>query len=314
MDDMAGTKKAGSRARFPWFRVGFDIEGIAGALAAYLIGLLLGLVWGPLFWLGVAGVVVILLATRSAVRTPPDSLEAVVAPCDGVVVSIEDVEPPLELRLDADRSTQIRISSSPASANMILAPIEGVLKTLVTESGDPARILNVSPEGSGQAAAFATIEGEAGAVGLRTSAGGLGPRLHLVTELGDTARLGRKIGVRRLGGWTDVFLPLGADVAVQEGQSLIGGETIICQALAEARAQAGPHPSVAEVIEVAHEPEVQSSPDDEPEASPPEPETEIEPETGSENASSTSGDDETDAATARLFEKLKREAAKASDD
>ena len=40
-----------SRKSFPWLRSGFDLEGYVGALAAWLVGILMGILWGPLFWL-----------------------------------------------------------------------------------------------------------------------------------------------------------------------------------------------------------------------------------------------------------------------
>ena len=40
-------------------------------------------------------------------------------------------------------------------------------------------------------------------------------------------RAGRKIGVRRLGGWSDVFLPVGSEVSLEPGMSVIGGETVL---------------------------------------------------------------------------------------
>ena len=41
-----------SRETFPWLRSGFDLEGYVGALAAWLVGILLGILWAPLFWIG----------------------------------------------------------------------------------------------------------------------------------------------------------------------------------------------------------------------------------------------------------------------
>ena len=56
-----------SRKSFPWMRAGFDLEGYVGALAAWLVGILMGIVWGPLFWLGFFAAIVILFATDQRV-------------------------------------------------------------------------------------------------------------------------------------------------------------------------------------------------------------------------------------------------------
>ena len=86
-----------SAERMPWLRSGFDLEGYVGAIAAWLVGILLGFIWSPLFWIGFAGAVVILLATRTAERTPPVNAGVLVAPTDGLVVSVGGAAPPDEL-------------------------------------------------------------------------------------------------------------------------------------------------------------------------------------------------------------------------
>ena len=68
-----------------WARTSFDLEGIGGAAAGLLVGLLLGWIWAPLFWLGVFFAVLALLATRADDRVTPDLANIVVAPCDGVI-------------------------------------------------------------------------------------------------------------------------------------------------------------------------------------------------------------------------------------
>ena len=74
-----------SRKSFPWLRAGFDLEGYVGALAAWLVGILMGIVWGPLFWIGFLAAIVILFATRTAERTPPEGEALITAPVDGLV-------------------------------------------------------------------------------------------------------------------------------------------------------------------------------------------------------------------------------------
>ncbi|MEL7129935.1 MAG: hypothetical protein AAGK23_10330, partial [Pseudomonadota bacterium] len=110
MDDTPSSPPSTSRI---WARMGFDLEGIVGAIAAWLSGLLLGAIWSPLFWLGAVAAIVVLLATRRQSRTPPDTPGLVLAPCDGVVHSIEKALPPNELRLPPGERLRIRIASSP---------------------------------------------------------------------------------------------------------------------------------------------------------------------------------------------------------
>ena len=107
---MTDTDQDYSRDTLPWMRSGFDLEGYVGALAAWLVGILLGLLWSPLFWIGFVAAVTILLATRSARRTPPVGEGLIVAPCDGLVTAVGGATPPDELRLGGDGWTRIRVS------------------------------------------------------------------------------------------------------------------------------------------------------------------------------------------------------------
>ena len=69
---MAKKSKSVADRTFPWFQSGFDLEGIVGFLAAWLLGILLGMLWGPLFWLAFIPGLVLLFATRTAERVSPD--------------------------------------------------------------------------------------------------------------------------------------------------------------------------------------------------------------------------------------------------
>lgn len=215
------------RRAMPWLKAGFDWESVAAAAGALLIALLLGWIWSPLFWVGFAAVIVSLAAGRWSRRTPPDIVEGVVAPCDGVIVSIELSDVPNELRFAGQTATRIRIASAPVSTNKVYAPIAGSIEALGLTQGEASVPLAMSPDDEGLTRAFATFESQGEQVGIRLVSGGLGPRIELLAEAGGITRLGRVFATRRLGGWCDVFLASGRGLMVWEGQSVTGGETVI---------------------------------------------------------------------------------------
>ncbi len=227
--------------RFAWARSRFDVEGLAGAIAAWLVGVLLGIVWGPLFWIGAIAAVLILLATRRSARSGPGEAGAIVAPVDGVVVTVETTEPPGELRYPAAQATRIRIASSPASQNRVFAPTAGTLVSVIEEPGAEGQPVAMDPDATGLFNAYLTFEAAVGPVGVRLVTGGFGPRVDLDTRDGDSVGTGDVIGKRRLGGWCDVFLPDGSAVAVIPGQSLVGAETRLT--LGARAVQAGVRPA-----------------------------------------------------------------------
>ncbi|RCL88134.1 phosphatidylserine decarboxylase [Hyphomonas sp.] len=215
------------RKTTPWMTGGLDWEGVAAALASLLVGLLLSWVWDPLFWVGFAGMIAALMAARWTKRTAPDLASGIVAPCDGVVVSVTPADPPGELRMSGAETTRIRISSSPATTNRLYAPIAGSLESLITEDGEQTVPFAMRPDADGLAISYLLFESRAQQVGVRIATGGLGPRQELEAESGDIMRLGRVFGKRRLGGWCDVYVPAKAGQLIWPGQTLIGGETVL---------------------------------------------------------------------------------------
>ena len=216
-----------SRESFPWLRGGFDLEGYVGAVAALLVGILLGYVLGLLFWIGFIAAVVILFATRTAERTAPLEEGLIVAPTDGMVVSVSGATPPDELRLDGADWTRVRVSIGPTKTNGIHAPMDGAVDHIIRETGDPAAFAAMKPDRPGLAVAYVSLQSGDRSVGMRFATGGLGPRLEVVSEAGDAVRLGRNIGTLRLGGWCDLYLPASVKVLPLPGQTLIGSETIL---------------------------------------------------------------------------------------
>jgi len=221
------------RRSMPWLNIVFDWEGVAAAAGAFLAALLLGWIWGPLFWIGFAAMLVALAAGRWTRRLPPDVADGVVAPCDGVVLSIERSEAPTGLRLSSSRVVRVRISSSPVSTNKLYTPIAGGVDLISLTQGEPSVPVAFRPDDDGLTRAYVTFESAGEQAGIAIATGGLGPRIDINVEAGDVVRLGRPFGTRRLGGWCDLYLPDSLTVLIWPGQTLIGGETVIGRLRAE---------------------------------------------------------------------------------
>lgn len=301
-----------SRERFPWLRGGFDLEGYVGALAALLVGILLGYVLGILFWIGFIAAVVILFATRTAERTPPEAEGLIVAPTDGMVVSVGGATPPDELRLDGGEWTRVRVSIGPTKTNGICAPMDGAIDHIIREIGDPAAFAAMTSDRPGLAVAFVSLQSGTRAVGMRFATGGLGPRLEVVSEAGDAVRLGRNIGTLRLGGWCDLYLPANIDILPMPGQTLIGSETILGR-FTDAVA-AAPIPSDAVVEPEPEDPASEIEPAPEPVIDEDD-ELTLEALKGDDESESVaSSEDEDDEDISEMFARLRKEAQKLQDD
>ncbi len=212
-----------------WYRTKFDLEGLAfGALALVLAVLVGGIPYvggllSLIFWIAL---IIVMFASRDAERTSPAGKHLVLSPCDGVIADVTTAVPPRELRWDVQEVVRIRIASSPFTVNGIRAPLTGNVESILEEDGAPSA-LSLSADNSDLREAFLLISGEDGVAAMRIATGGLGPRLDIDLEAGDGVRGGRKIGVRRLGGWCDVFLPMGSVTSLEPGMSVVGGETVL---------------------------------------------------------------------------------------
>ncbi|MBK8199846.1 MAG: hypothetical protein IPK75_15965 [Acidobacteria bacterium] len=221
------------RRSMPWLNIVLDWESVAAAAGAFLAALLLGWIWGPLFWIGFAAMLLALAAGRWSRRAPPEIADGVVAPCDGIVLSIDHEEPPTALRLSASRCVRVRIASSPVSTNKLYTPIAGGVDLISVAQGEPSVPVAFRPDDDGLTRAYVAFESAGEQAGLALATGGFGPRIELSVETGDVVRLGRAFGTRRLGGWCDLYLPASLNVLVWPGQTLVGGETVIGRLRAE---------------------------------------------------------------------------------
>jgi len=225
---MADRDASLSHKTFPWFRSGFDLEGVVGFLAAWLLGILLAMLWEPLFWLGFIPGVIILFATRTAERVTPQSAHHVTSPCDGVVVSVEETEAPEGLRM-AGPAVRIRVASSPVSTNNVHAPIAGAIDRIECTEGEPKAVIAMKAESEGLARLSAVFSNDNIRAGFVFSSGGLGPRLVTKSDAGDRVAKGKTVATRRLGGWCGVYIPARSpgSCIVHPGRTLTGGETIL---------------------------------------------------------------------------------------
>ncbi|MCZ4299029.1 phosphatidylserine decarboxylase [Henriciella marina] len=250
---MADRDASLSHKTFPWFRSGFDLEGVVGFLAAWLLGILLAMLWEPLFWLGFIPGVIILFATRTAERVTPQSADHVTSPCDGVVVSVEEVEAPESLRM-AGPAVRIRVASSPVSTNNVHAPIAGALDRIECTEGEPKAVIAMKAESEGLARLSAVFSNNNIRTGFVFASGGLGPRLVTKSDAGDRVAKGKTVATRRLGGWCDVYIPARSpgSCIVQPGRTLTGGETILWDLALTKAASAPQHDDAVQAMAGSH--------------------------------------------------------------
>ena len=198
---------------------------IGGALVA-LLGLLVG-AW--MVWVGLLFVLFCLYFFRDPERVAPARPGIVVAPADGRVVSVAMVAPPVELGLGDEPRWRVAIFLSVMDVHVNRAPVDGTVTRIAYRHG---AFLNASADKASElnernALAIRLADGRD--VAVVQIAGLIARRIVCQVHEGDAVRAGGRFGIIRFGSRTDLYLPLGVVPLVVEGQTMIGGETLIAE-------------------------------------------------------------------------------------
>lgn len=169
--------------------------------------------------------VTVLQFFRHPSRTTPQGNGLVIAPADGKVVVIEEVEEPEFIQ---GKCRQISIFMSPFNVHVNRYPVTG---DVVYEKYHPGKYLvawhpKSSTENERTTVAVSTPHGN---VVFRQIAGALAKRIVNYAKVGHKATQGAEYGFIKFGSRIDIYLPLDAKINVELNQKTVGGETIIAQ-------------------------------------------------------------------------------------
>jgi phosphatidylserine decarboxylase len=200
---------------------------IGGGLVC-LVGLLV-LHW--LAWLGLIFVLFCLYFFRDPERIPPGRPGAVLAPADGHVVSVAPAVPPDELGLGPQPRWRVAIFLSVLDVHVNRVPVDGTITRVAYRHGKfiNAAADKASEDNERNALAIRLVDGRDMAV--VQIAGLIARRILCDVREGDVVRAGARFGIIRFGSRTDLYLPDGVRPLVAEGQTMIGGETVIAELL-----------------------------------------------------------------------------------
>ncbi|HOB14120.1 MAG TPA: phosphatidylserine decarboxylase [Novosphingobium sp.] len=214
-------------------------EGRVFALIA--AGLSLGcalLAWETLAWpLGVL-TLGILAFFRDPKRVTPQGENLIVAPADGLITLIKQMDPPRELVIEdgtgapglpAGPVTRISIFMSVFDVHINRSPIGGTVRRVVYI---PGRFMNAdldkaSEENERQH--FLVERGDGLRIGFTQIAGLVARRIVPFVKPGDMLAAGQRVGLIRFGSRVDVYLPAGTEPKVLIGQRTIAGETVLAE-------------------------------------------------------------------------------------
>ncbi|MSP00826.1 MAG: phosphatidylserine decarboxylase [Acetobacteraceae bacterium] len=200
----------------------------------FILGCAVIIVIGLFFssWLSILGLALGLFCLfffRDPVRVPPARPGALVAPADGRVVSVAHGTPPAELGLGPEERWRVSIFLSVLNVHVNRVPATGTVTRIAYRHG---AFLNASLEKASEA-------NERNAIALRLPdgrdiavvqiAGLIARRIICSVSEGDAVQCGGHLGIIRFGSRTDLYFPADAQPLVREGQTMVGGETVIAE-------------------------------------------------------------------------------------
>lgn len=155
-----------------------------------------------------------------------DTEKVVVAPADGKVVVIEEVE---ENEYFHDRRLMISIFMSLVNVHANWYPVDGTVKKVWHQNGKfmKAWLPKASTDNERSAVIIETPEGVE--VMARQIAGAMARRIVTYAEPGEECYIDEHMGFIKFGSRVDVYLPLGTEVCVEMDQLTTGNQTIIAR-------------------------------------------------------------------------------------
>jgi phosphatidylserine decarboxylase len=196
-------------------------------IAAFAVGsLVLGLIWEPLFWLGMLLTAWCAYFFRDPQRVTPVDDRLVISPADGIVSAVGPATPPRELGLGAEEMLRISVFMNVFSVHINRAPVRGRIVRIEHRPGSflNAELDKASTENERNGL---VIESPHGQVGVVQIAGLIARRILCWVEPGSSISVGERFGLIRFGSRVDVYLPVNAKVRVAVGQTSIAGETVL---------------------------------------------------------------------------------------
>ena len=155
-----------------------------------------------------------------------DTDKIVVAPADGKIVVIEEVE---ENEYFHDKRLMISIFMSLFNVHANWFPVDGKVKFVKHQDGNyPKAWLPKASEENERADTMITTEHGVDVL-CRQIAGAVARRIVTYAKEGEDCYIDEHLGFIKLGSRVDVFLPLGSKVMVKMGQATTGDQTILAK-------------------------------------------------------------------------------------
>ena len=206
------------------------VFGICAALLCLLFGYAFSF-QSPWFWTLFAILAAVYLVVINFFRCPiriyeGDTENLVLAPADGKIVVVEEVE---ENEYFHDRRIMVSIFMSLFNVHANWVPVDGTIKMVRHHNGrfSAAWLPKASLDNERSTVVIETENGTE--ILLRQVAGAMARRIVTYPAEGEDCFIDEHLGFIKFGSRVDVYLPLGTEVLVSQGQKTTGNQTIIAK-------------------------------------------------------------------------------------
>lgn len=209
-------------------REGYLFIGIAAAAAASAFAVALARRSWALWLLAIVVTIIALWVAyffRDPERTGDRGPQIVVAPADGKLILITEVDEP---NFIGGRALRLSIFMNVFNVHVNRYPVDGTVKYIHYNKG---KFLNAAAEKS-------SLENEQSSVGIesgpykilvRQIAGLIARRIVTYSRVGDHAKQGERFGIIRFGSRVDIFIPTDSKLRAKLGVLTTAGSTVLAE-------------------------------------------------------------------------------------
>lgn len=203
-------------------------EGYPFIAGFFVVSLILGWLWNPLFWIGLVLTVWCIYFYRDPERVTPMDDALVISPADGKVSSVGFAIPPVELGLGDTPRIRVSVFMNVFSVHINRAPVRGQIEKVIHR---PGKFLNAELDkaSSENERNSLLIDSPHGKLAVVQIAGLVARRIVCWSNEDQTLSVGERFGLIRFGSRVDVYLPEGGVARVAVGQTAVAGETILAE-------------------------------------------------------------------------------------
>ena len=162
---------------------------------------------------------------RDPERIIPTAPELLLAPADGAIIDISEIDEPVYLKT---RARRVSIFMSVFNVHVNRAPMDGTVEFL---QYNPGRFISAFKDKASDEneSIFAGIKGKDGKVRISVKfiAGLIARRIVFYKQINDTITQGERINMIRFGSRVNIFCPVDSIINVKKGDAVTAGMTVI---------------------------------------------------------------------------------------